>query len=136
MAESRSVFEQGADRLEEVVRALKTQQIEERQGPIQVVSSRQNLASPDEAWARQFATQCIGPVCFPVAPGSDMPLPPLTQALQSFPPARQSAYAPTPMPAASKPHAAAVTPSKSGPIGAAIGKKTRRGVFARMFGRA
>jgi len=136
MAETRSVFEQGADRLEEVVRALKTQQIEERQGPIQTASSRTNLASPDEAWARQFATQCIGPVCFKVPPGSDMPLPPLTQALQSFPPARQSAYAPAPVTATAASRPGAAVPAKSGPIGAAIGKKTRRGLFARMLGRA
>lgn len=135
MAETRSRFMESADRLEGVVRALKTRQIEERQGPVQFVSGRVTAASPDELWAKQFATQCIGPVCFKVAPGSDMALPPLMQSLQSLPPARQSADAPPP--AATRPTTAAA-PNKieSGAhIGAALGKPMRRGLFARMFGR-
>src|ERR1700748_2394677 len=83
-------FAAGAERLEQVARSLKTQQIEEKQGrsPLQVASSRLMAISPDEMWARQFSSQCIGPVCFKVAPGSDMALPPLTQAIQSFTPVR------------------------------------------------
>jgi hypothetical protein len=94
MTETRSRFMESAARLEGVVRALKTRQIEERQGPVQLAPGNMTAVSPDELWAKQFATQCIGPVCFKVAPGSEMALPPLTQSLQSFPPARQSAYAP------------------------------------------
>ncbi|HEY2032070.1 MAG TPA: hypothetical protein VGH02_00135 [Rhizomicrobium sp.] len=135
MAETRSRFMESAERLEGVVRALKTRQIEEWQGPVQLVSGRMTAASPDELWAKQFATQCIGPVCFKVAPGSDMALPPLTQSLQSLPPARQSAYAPPP--AAVRPAIVAI-PHKietDSHIGAALGKPMRRSLFAKIFGR-
>lgn len=136
MAETRSRFIESAERLEGVVRALKTRQIEERQGPVQLVSGQMTAASPDELWAKQFATQCIGPVCFKVAPGSEMALPPLMQSLQSLPPARQSAYAPPPATTARPLAAVPSVRIEGGPhIGAALGKPMRRGLFARMFGR-
>jgi hypothetical protein len=134
MVETRSRFMESAERLEGVVRALKTRQIEEHQGRMQFVSGHMTAESPDELWAKQFATQCIGPVCFKVTPGVEMSLPPLTQSLQSLPPANQSAYAPSKAPAAKS----AEAPVKSGrpqPIGAAIGKSIRRGLIARMFSR-
>jgi hypothetical protein len=130
MAETRSRFMESAERLEGVVRALKTRQIEERQGPVQLAPSYIAGGSPDELWAKQFATQCIGPVCFKVAPGSEMALPSLTQSLESLPPSRQSAYAPP----AARPVAAAAMPAR-GHIGAVLGKPMRRGMFARLFGR-
>lgn len=136
MAETRSRFMESAERLEGVVRALKTRQIEERQGPVQLVPSPLDGGSPDELWAKQFATQCIGPVCFKVAPGSEMKLPPLTQSLQSLPPSRQSAY--TPPQVTTRPVAAEVAMPASEPrghIGAVLGKPMRRGFFARMLGR-
>jgi len=136
MAEARSRFMESAERLEGVVRALKTRQIEERQGPVQLAPIAMTGVSPDELWAKQFATQCIGPVCFKVPPGSEMALPPLMQSLQSLPPSRQSAYAP---PVAAQPRPAAAAPTirleSSTHIGAALGKPKRRGMFARMFGR-
>ena len=134
MAETSSRFMQSAERLEGVVRALKTRQIEERQGPVQLTSGRMTASSPDELWAKQFATQCIGPVCFKVAPGSELALPSLTQSLQSLPSSRQSAYAPpvTPQPRAAAP---AVRVEGGTHIGAALGKPKRRGMFARLFGR-
>lgn len=138
MAETRSRFMESAERLEGVVRALKTRQIEERQGPVQLAPGGVTAMSPDELWAKQFATQCIGPVCFKVPPGSEMALPPLTQSLQSFPPARQSAYAPPPgYPARPQPAAAApvVRIERDAHIGAVLGKPKRRGVFARLFAR-
>src|ERR1700743_3200302 len=81
--QSGSAFAAGPERLEQVARSLKTQQIEQTQGrsPLQVASSRLMAISPDEMWARQFSSQCIRPVCFKVAPGSDMALAPLTQAI-------------------------------------------------------
>ncbi len=132
--QSSSAFAVGAERLEQVARSLKTQQIEEKQGrsPLQVASSRLMAISPDEMWARQFSSQCIGPVCFKVAPGSDMALPPLTQAIQSFAPVRQAAIAPT----ASQPSKMASAPSKPMPMGTVIGKPVRRGFFRRLFGTA
>src|ERR1700744_2018187 len=131
--QSGSAFAAGAERLEQVARSLKTQQIEEKQGrsPLQVASSRLMAISPDEMWARQFSSQCIGPVCFKVAPGSDMAMPPLTQAIQTVAPARQVAAQPSPPQMRS-----ASMPSKPMPMGAAIGKPIRRGFFRRLFGAA
>jgi hypothetical protein len=133
MAETRSRFMESAERLEGVVRKLKYRQIEERQGPVQLAPSLTASGSPDELWAKLFATQCIGPVCFKVAPGSEMALPPLTQSLQSLPSSRQSAYAPP----QAQPAMAAARPvgETRGHIGAVLGKPMRRGVFARLFGR-
>jgi hypothetical protein len=127
-------FAAGAERLEQIARSLKTQQIEEHQGrsPLQVASSRLMAISPDEMWARQFSSQCIGPVCFKVAPGSDMALPPLTRAIQSTVPVR-TATAPPAAPQAVK---TASAPSKPMPIGAVIGKPVRRSFFRRLFGAA
>jgi hypothetical protein len=133
MADTGSRFMQSAARLEGVVRALKTRQIEEHQGRMQFAPGNLAAESPDELWAKQFATQCIGPVCYRVATGNDMALPPLTRSLQSIPPAQQGAH--------TAPHAAAVAaavvpaPARREPIGAVIGKPARRRLFARMFGR-
>lgn len=134
MAEARSRFMESAARLEGVVRALKTRQIEERQGRMQFAPGNLSADSPDELWAKQFATQCIGPVCFKVVPGTDMALPPLTQSLQSFPPAHHSADA-APSPAHARSAAAVPSNAGHGPIGAAIGKPVRRGLVARVFRR-
>jgi hypothetical protein len=127
-------FVTGAERLEQIARSLKTQQIEEHQGhsPLQVASSRLMAISPDEMWARQFSSQCIGPVCFKVAPGSDMALPPLTRAIQSIAPARPAVAQPVAAQTAKTPSA----PSKPMPIGALIGKPVRRSFFRRLFGMA
>jgi hypothetical protein len=139
-AMSGSTFTAGAERLEQVARSLKTQQIEEHQGrsPLQVASSRLMAISPDEMWARQFSSQCIGPVCFKVAPGSDMTLPPLTQAIQSFAPVRQTATMSVPAPvraaAATAAPKADASPLGPVPMGALIGKPPRRGFLRRLFG--
>jgi hypothetical protein len=135
MAETRSRFMQSAERLEGVVRALKTRQLEERQGTVQLAPSLMTGGSPDELWAKQFATQCIGPVCFKVAPGSEMALPSLTQSLESLPPLQQGAYAP--QQTAPRPAMAVAAPVREthGHIGAVLGKPMRRRMFARLFGR-
>jgi hypothetical protein len=130
--QSSSALAAGAERLEQIARSLKTQQIEERQGPLQAGASRLLAISPDEMWARQFSSQCIGPVCFKVAPGSEMPLPPLSRAIQSFGPVRQTA-AQQLAPQVSR---AAAVPGRPVPIGALIGKPVRRSFFRRLFGAA
>jgi hypothetical protein len=134
--QSGNAFAAGAERLEQVARSLKNQQIAEHQGhsPLQVASSRLMAISPDEMWARQFSSQCIGPVCFKVAPGSDMALPQLTQAIQSVAPARPTMAVAQPLPTQRARTASA--PSRPQPIGVLIGKPVRRGFFRRLFGRA
>lgn len=125
-----SAFAAGAARLEQIARSLKPQHANDGEGALQVASSRLMAISPDEMWARQFSSQCIGPVCFKVAPGSDMALPPLTQAIQNVAPARQA----SPKPAAAT--RAAIAPSRPVPIGVLIGKPVRRSFLRRLFGRA
>ncbi|MGN6515760.1 MAG: hypothetical protein ACTHLR_07945 [Rhizomicrobium sp.] len=132
MAEQ-SRFTESAARLEGVVRALKTRQIEEHQGSVQFTPWSLAAESPDELWAKQFATQCIGPVCFKVAPGNDMTLPTLAQSVQSFSPTQTTVV---PRQATAKPMVAVSTAARPQPIGAAIGKPTRRGLLARMFRRS
>jgi hypothetical protein len=126
-----SAFAAGAARLEQIARSLKPQQADEGQGSLQAASSRLMAISPDEMWARQFSSQCIGPVCFKVAPGSDMALPPLTQSMQAVAPVRQAA-----VPQAAPATRAAAMPSRPMPIGAVIGKPVRRSFFRRLFGSA
>jgi hypothetical protein len=134
-SDRRNPFIDGMERLDLVVRSVKTQQIQERQGPIQVASNRMNAISPDELWARQFSNQCIGPVCFGPAPKVDMPLP-LANVMQSFSAARQTAYAAPPAAPGEPASGAKRTVAVSEPIGIAIGKKVRRrGIFGRLFGR-
>lgn len=135
MAETRSRFMESAERLDGVVRALKMQQIGERQGPVQLTPANMTAASPDELWAKQFATQCIGPVCFKIAPGSEMALPSLSQSLQSLSPSHQNAYAPPREAARPTASAAPAASTRATHIGAALGKPMRRGLIARMFGR-
>ena len=130
-SQNNRAFAAGAERLEQVARSLKSRQIEEQQGTsFQVASSRMMAVSPDEMWARQFSSQCIGPVCFKTAPGSDMALPPLTHALQGFVPVRQGAASSPAAPVASKSF------EKQVPMGAAIGKPVRRSLLQRMFSKA
>jgi hypothetical protein len=131
-AQGSSAFAAGAARLEQIARSLKPQQANDGQGSFQVASSRMMAISPDEMWARQFSSQCIGPVCFKVAPGSDMALPPLTQAMQSVAPVRQAAAPQAPMPVTRT----AAAPSRPVPMGTVIGKPVRRGLFRRLFGAA
>ena len=128
-----SVFAMGAERLEQIARSLKSQQIGERQGGLQP-ASRLMAISPDEMWARQFSSQCIGPICFKTAPGSDVVVPPLSQAMQSFAPVRQAqAYAPPPALVLAK---NAATAPRATHIGAVLGKPMRRSLFKRLFGAA
>ena len=125
-----SPFAESMERLDQVVRSVKMQQIEERQGPLQIASNRMNAISPDELWARQFSNQCIGPVCFGPAPAMDMPLPPLANVMQSFSAERQTAYPAAPVKAVELPMSAALG---DGPIGRAIGKNVRNRGFLRWL---
>jgi hypothetical protein len=134
MSNGQNIFADSAERLEQIARSLKTQQIGERQGAgaLQTASSRLMAVSPDEMWARQFSSQCIGPICFKAAPGSDIAVPPLSQAMQSFAPVRQAqAYAP---PQAAAPVRTAATASAETHIGASLGKPMRRSLLKRVFG--
>jgi hypothetical protein len=127
-----SPFAESMERLDQVVRSVKMQQIAQHQGPVQIASNRMNAISPDEAWARQFSNQCIGPVCFGPAPKMDMPLP-LSNVTQSFSADRRTAYS---RPTAEKITAIPTPIASNGPMGIQIGRqKHRRSVWKWLAGR-
>ena len=122
----RSPLARGAERLERLARSLKDNQLARTRTKIgaQPPVSEAFELSPDEAWAKKYRTNCIGPVCFP-ATGADLPafakfaLKPVPQAVSQdhSPPA--NARAPRPAPSSPTPQ------GESGPIGLAIGKPMR-----------
>lgn len=59
LSQSRSSFAEGAERLGEVAREVKAQQITDVQGPLPQ-AQRMSVMAPDEVWARKFMTQGIG----------------------------------------------------------------------------
>ncbi|HUJ45771.1 MAG TPA: hypothetical protein VLV55_01460 [Rhizomicrobium sp.] len=61
LSEKRSAFLEGAERLDEVQRAIKSTQLE-ASGTIAEARRRTAAISPDEAWSQKYMTQAIGPV--------------------------------------------------------------------------
>ena len=130
LPEARGAFVESMERFDQIVRSVKMQQIAEQQGPIQVASNRMNAISPDEAWARQFSNQCIGPVCFGPAPKADIPLP-LANVTHSFSAERVAAYAPDANDKSAAP--ALFVSMEDGPMSASIGKVMHKRSFARWL---
>ncbi|HEY8698141.1 MAG TPA: hypothetical protein VIM02_11010, partial [Rhizomicrobium sp.] len=77
----RSAFAEAAERLEQTARAVKTQQVEETQGPPLGVPHRMTAISPDEAWSRKYMSQAIGPRMDPMPfSGTALHTPPIVPA--------------------------------------------------------
>jgi hypothetical protein len=130
LSSAHGAFADSMERLDQIVRSVKLQQIAEQQGPVQAASNRMNAISPDEAWARQFSNQCIGPVCFGPAPKIEMPMP-LANVMQSFSAERASAYAPA---SASKSEVPALSVTRNdAPMGASIGRARGKRSFGRWL---
>jgi hypothetical protein len=81
-ASRRGALAEAAERLDKIARVVKDQQLSEtRTGP-RVALTESMVASPEEAWAKKFMTQAIGPVAigsqpaaFPaLAPQNPVPL--------------------------------------------------------------
>ena len=123
----RGPLAEGAERLERLARSLKDSQLARTRTKIgaQPPVSEAFVLSPDEAWAKKYRTNCIGPVCFPAA-GSDLPafakfaLKPVPQAASQDFSTPAKAAAPRPV---SSPRP--TCQGESGPIGLAIGKPIR-----------
>ena len=56
-----------AERFDRVAQVVKEQQLSETRSGQRVALSETYSASPDEAWAKKFMTQAIGPGQFPIA---------------------------------------------------------------------
>jgi hypothetical protein len=133
MAQEKMTLAEGADRFDRLARILKDKQRAQTstrptaEPPVGEVF----VQSPDEAWAKQYMTHCIGPVCYtPVAE------PPGFVKFPAMPPQAQSRSAVLearpPQPAKAQPAERAAP----GPIGQGIGKAGRkRSWLARLFGR-
>ena len=61
LSEKRSAFLEGAERLDQMQRAIKSTQME-TSGTIAEARRRTVAISPDEAWSQKYMTQAIGPV--------------------------------------------------------------------------
>jgi hypothetical protein len=134
MAKPSITLAEGAERFDRLARILKDNQLAKTRGKPAVTPplSEVFVLSPDEAWAKQYMTQCIGPVCFTQAatpPGfAKFPaIPPQAPPRSSAVEARSERPATSGKPAARQP---------SEPIGRVIGKPVRpRSWLARLFTR-
>ncbi|MBU6297304.1 MAG: hypothetical protein KGJ79_12365 [Alphaproteobacteria bacterium] len=68
MAEARKSGEgalaEGAERFDRLVRIVKDSQLSRTKAGPKPPITEAFVLSPDEAWAKKYMTQCIGPVCF------------------------------------------------------------------------
>ncbi|MGA7713267.1 MAG: hypothetical protein WCA81_15285 [Rhizomicrobium sp.] len=115
----------GAERLERLARSLKDGQLARTRTKIgaQPPVSEAFVLSPDEAWAKKYRTNCIGPVCFPAA-GSDLPAF-AKFALKPVPQATSHDFSTPAKAAAPQPSPRTTLQGESGPIGLTIGKPIR-----------
>ncbi|MGA7675589.1 MAG: hypothetical protein WCA78_11190 [Rhizomicrobium sp.] len=141
MAETRKPGERGslvdgAERFDRLARIVKDNQLSRtRTGPRPPATETFTL-SPEDAWAKKYMTQCIGPICFDLA--AEPPVfakftaPPVTSAqslgFRATGPQKAPSLPPRPREAPQRASAA--------PIGAAIGKPFRaHSWLGRLFGR-
>ncbi|MDE1987071.1 MAG: hypothetical protein KGL29_11850 [Alphaproteobacteria bacterium] len=128
MAETRKSGEgalaEGAERFDRLARIVKDSQLSRTKAGPKPPITEAYVLSPDEAWAKKYMTQCIGPVCFgPLTeptPFANFATPPLGSV--------KSHDFSAPNPAKPAPGAG------GGPIGLAIGKPARRQTWlGRLF---
>lgn len=133
----RGALSEAAERFDRLARVVKDQQLAETRSGPRIALNDVYIASPEEAWAKKFMTQAIGPAAMRLEP----PQAPFCQADL----ARQGicSMQPEPMVARSvqayaapevRP-AAALAPRAPQPIGGTIGKpQRRRSLLGRLFG--
>jgi hypothetical protein len=71
---ARGALAEAADRLDRIARVVKDQQLSETRSGARSALTETFVASPEEAWAKKFMTQAIGPattttLSVPTAPG-------------------------------------------------------------------
>jgi hypothetical protein len=134
MAKPSMTLAEGAERFDRLARILKDNQLDKTRGTPAVTPpvTEAFVLSPDEAWAKQYTTRCIGPVCFTqtaTPPGlAKFPaIPPQAPVLSTAVEAKPERPRSSGNPAARRP---------AEPIGLAIGKPVRpRSWLARLFTR-
>lgn len=132
--QSRGALAEAAERLDRVARVVKDQQLAETRSGPRIALNDAYIASPEEAWAKKFMTQAIGPAAMrleaPPAPFCQADL--AKQGLCSMQP--EVLAAPAPAVRAAAPEVRPAQESPRGPIGGAIGKPPRKRRFLGLFG--
>ena len=132
----RGALADAAERLDRVARVVKDQQLAETRSGPRIALNDAYIASPEEAWAKKFMTQAIGPAAIrldpPQAPFCHADL--ARQGLCSMQPEVLAAQ-PVPALAAAAPEVRPAQESSRASIGGAIGKPTRKRGILGLFGR-
>ena len=128
----RGALADGAERFDRLVRVVKDSQLSRTKTGPRPPQSEIFVLSPEDAWAKKYMTQCIGPVCFSVEAE-----PPVFAKFTAPPEAameNQGLRASQTAQSAPQPGRGAA--DRPGPIGLAIGKPVRpRSWLGRLFGR-
>jgi hypothetical protein len=127
----RGALADAAERFDRLARVVKDQQLAETRSGPRIALTDAYTASPDEAWAKKFMTQAIGPAIASLQPPAMPVFVPMAQ-----PPLVSQGFAVSPavQAKASMPDVRPGNPPGSS-IGGEIGKgKRKRSFFARLFG--
>src|SRR5512136_802988 len=71
--QARSALTDAAERLDRVARVVKDQQLAETRSGPRIALNDAYVASPEEAWAKKFMTQAIGPAVTSLQPAVTLP---------------------------------------------------------------
>ncbi len=89
LSNGQSAFAQGADRLGDVARTVKNQQVSDVQG-VAIQSPRMSVIAPDEVWAKKFINQGIGSAPDMIGVSGMTPMPHTTFVMAEVAPPRIS----------------------------------------------
>ena len=128
----RGALADAAERFDRLARVVKDQQLAETRSGPRIALTDAYTASPEEAWAKKFMTQAIGPAIASLQPPTMPVFVPMAQ-----PPLVSQGFAAVAQPVQPKAAMPDIRPGSpaAGSIGGQIGKaKRKRSVFARLFG--
>ena len=134
----RGALAEAAERFDRLARVVKDQQLAETRSGPRIALNDVYIASPEEAWAKKFMTQAIGPAAMrlepPQAPFCQADL--ARQGICSMQPEAMVARSAQAYAAPDVRPAVPLAPQAPQPIGGAIGKPRRkRSLLGRLFGR-
>ena len=89
LSNGQSAFAEGANRLGDVARTVKSQHVSEVQGA-SLQSPRMSVIAPDEVWAKKFMNQGIGPAPDMIGVSGMTPMPHTTFVMAEVAPPRIS----------------------------------------------
>ncbi|MGC9954411.1 MAG: hypothetical protein ABSD21_09060 [Rhizomicrobium sp.] len=129
----RGALADGAERFDRLARIVKDNQLSRTKTGQRPPETETFVLSPEDAWAKKYMTQCIGPVCFTV---EAMAEPPMFAKFTAPPVQGQGFRASEVAQNAPLRRREAADRAGPGPIGLAIGKPVRaRSWLGRLFGR-